>query len=91
MLVMNTDERQCHLNVNWDPHASEVYINMSEDEPEVLNMVEAGGSRSIVGKNPGDARAVTVTCDKAPKDDRTQPIANSPLPPDEGADSTVSE
>jgi hypothetical protein len=83
MRVMSTDKLQCHLNVNWDPHAPEVYVILSEDEPKVLpNIVEAGGSSS----NRGDSKAVTVTCDKPPEDDRDQPIIN-PLPPtDDGSE-----
>jgi hypothetical protein len=86
-LVMSADKLQCHLNVNWDPHASEVYIALSGDEPKVtLDVLEAGGPFRGKTDGYGDSKAVTVTCDKPPEDDRDQPIIN-PLPPtDKGSE-----
>ena len=60
---------------------------MTDEEPKVtLNMEEAGGPKWYQGDGLGDPKAVTVTCDKAPIDDRTQPATDSPLSPEDGSD-----
>jgi len=60
---------------------------LTDEEPKVtLNMEEAGGPKWYQGDGLGDAKAVTVTCDKAPIDDRTQPATDSPLSPEDGSD-----
>lgn len=75
-----SDDSQCHVNVNWDPHASEVYVGLTDEEPKVtLSIEEVGGLKWNLSDALGDAKAVTVTCDKAPIDDQTEPVTDSPL------------
>ena len=58
----------------------EVYVGLTDEEPKVtLDIVEAGGPEWTLREGLGDAKAVTVTCDKAPVDDRTEPVTDSPL------------
>ena len=60
---------------------------MSEDEPKAtLDLAEAGWPGWEGPPLLGDSKAVTVTCDKAPGDDRTQSATESLLPADDDSE-----
>ena len=50
------------MNVNYDPYVSVAYVMMDKDEPEVKLDYNNPGEKEW--NNMGDAKAITVTCNK---------------------------
>jgi hypothetical protein len=59
------------VNVNYDPHVSVAYVIMDNDEPEVKLDYNNPGEKEW--NKMGDARAITVTCDKLLTDKGPEP------------------
>ena len=62
---------QCHVNVNYDPHVSVVYVLLDDEEPQIKldfnNVGEHGWNKQ------GDSKAITVICDAAVQDEGPEP------------------
>ena len=56
---------------NYDPHVSVAYVMMDKDEPEVKLDYNNPGEKKW--NKQGDAKAITVTCDKELSDKGSEP------------------
>jgi hypothetical protein len=59
------------VNVNYDPHVSVAYVMMDKDEPEVKLDYNNPGEKGL--NKMGDAKAITVTCNKVLTNKGPQP------------------